>query len=133
MFASSLISLGQLSPRTHRVMTPASTFALPLSTAHGMVDWIHDHAPDVGASSQPASSAGLSTGDIHMVGITDLTYGGVALLVDSADFAGGEFDQGISAFAVGESRLGTCAADHLGSATWDDLNVVNGGAERDGF
>ena len=48
VFASGLESLGQLSPRTHRMMTPASTFALSLSTAHGMIDWIHDHAPDVG-------------------------------------------------------------------------------------
>ena len=40
-------------------MTPASTLALSLSTAHRMVDWIHAHTPDVGPAPQPAFPPGL--------------------------------------------------------------------------
>ena len=113
------------------MMASATPFALSLTTSHGMVDGIHDHAADVRAASKPACAPGLAAGNVHVVGISDLADRGVAFLVDPANFSRGELDQGITAFAVRQGGVSTGATDHLGPPAGNDLNIMDCGAERD--
>ena len=65
-----------------------------------------------------------------MLDIADLTDGRVALLVDPAEFAGGHLDEGVTAFAVAEDRLGSGAADDLATLAGGQFDVVKRETER---
>jgi len=128
-----LEALGELTPRGHRMVTTATALALALTSTHRVIDWVHDHAADMGANPEPTAATCLAGRDIHVVGVTDLADRGVAIFIDAADFAGGEFQKRISALAVGKGGKRTRAADHLAAATWNEFHIVDLSSQRDKF
>src|SRR5436305_15279820 len=86
MFAANarFVAVGNHAPRRHR-MTATGSFACP--TTHGMVDGVFcDRAaqwPDAAMASPP----GFAEDHIFVLGIPNLTDGGVAVFVDPANFA----------------------------------------------
>ena len=115
------------------MMTAATAFAFALAATHWVVNGVHHHAADVRTSAKPAGAPGLPSGDVHMVNVSHLTNGRVALFVDATDFTRRQTDQGVAALAVVEDGLLTGATRHLTTATGRQLDVVNRRAERDIF
>ena len=131
MLRTGLEALGELTPRGHRMVTTATALALALTSTHRVIDRVHDHAADMGANPEPTAATCLAGRDIHVVGITDLADRGVAIFIDAADFAGGEFQKTVSALTVGEGGDRSGAADDLAAATGGEFDVVDRSAERD--
>lgn len=53
VFAACLESLGELTPRTHRVMATATALALTLAATHRVIDRIHRHAAGLRPDTEP--------------------------------------------------------------------------------
>src|SRR6516225_7386601 len=106
-------------------MASATALGFALATAHRVVDRVHDHAAHVRTASLPAGASGLAAGDVHVIDVPDLADRGVAILVDAANFAGGQFHERVTAFAVVQRGLLAGAARDLAAAAGGDLDVVN--------
>ena len=125
MLRARLKTFRQLSPWADRMMATAATFRFPLTTTHRMIDGIHHHTSDMRPAALPASASRLAARDIHVIDVTDLPNRGVSLLMNPANLAGGQLDQGIAGFAVIQSSLLAGAARNLAASTGVQLNVVN--------
>ncbi len=67
-----LESLGQLSPRTDRMMASAAALRFALAAAHRVIDRVHDHAAHVRAPPLPACATGFAARYVHVIDIADL-------------------------------------------------------------
>lgn len=102
-----------------------------LTTAHGVVDGVHDDAAVAGTATEPAAAAGL-TADFEVVfGVGDDAYGGAAGLEDHAHFAAGHFDDGVLVVAGHELGVGAGGADHFSALAGTEFDVVDECAEGD--
>ena len=131
MLRAGLEALGELPPRGHRMVTTATALALALTSTHRVIDRVHDHTADMRSNAEPTAATRLAGRDIHVVGVADLADRGVAIFIDAADFAGGEFQKRISALAVGKGGKRTRAADHLAAAAWNEFHIVDLSSQRD--
>src|SRR5438445_2638832 len=98
-----------------------------------MVHWISGDTA-INASDAPVTgTTGFAQDDIFVLGVADLADGGVTILVEPADFAGGQANRGVTFVAGHERRRAARGADHLSAAAGNDFDIVNGEANRDGF
>jgi hypothetical protein len=86
VFPTGFEAFGQLTPRRHRVVTTAATFALTLTATHRVIDWVHYHTTNVRTDTQPAATTRFAGRNIHVVGIANLANGRKAIFVDAAHF-----------------------------------------------
>src|SRR5205085_5551321 len=100
VLATGLESLGKLTPRAHRVVTPAAALGLALAATHRVIHRVHHHAANGRADSAPATAARLAGTDVHVLDVAHLTDRPVALHMDAADFSGWELQQGEIALPV---------------------------------
>ena len=80
---------------------------------------------------EPARAAGLADGDVRVIDVGHLADGGLAVLVDHADFARGHADLRVVAVLRHEGRTGSGRANELSALALSHLDVVDHGAERD--
>lgn len=73
-------------------------FAAAFTAAHGMVDRVHDHAPDMGTSAEPAGLARFPAGKVLMVLVPYLPDGGHAFEKGQAEFTAWKPDKGLFPF-----------------------------------
>ena len=83
-----------------------------------------------GLQPEPAISSRLSQGDIFMFEIAHLADGGIAILKDQPDFAGGEFDMGIFSFFRHQLAIGSCAPNNLPPLSHLQFDIMNQGSSR---
>src|SRR6266508_2056893 len=117
-----------LPPGRHRV---AATGALALAAAERMVDRVHGHAAGLGADALPAVAARLADLDQVSLGEADLANGGPAVDRHPAHLGGGQAQGGEVALLGHELDAGTGRARNLPAAARLELDVVDGGADRD--
>src|SRR5256885_8626166 len=97
-----------------------------------MINGISRNAAVDGANAAMPGTPGFAEDYILVFGVADLADGGVAILVEAANFAGGQANHGV-AFVAGHQRgRATGAADHLRALSGNDLEIVNGQADGDG-
>src|SRR2546430_14901659 len=96
-----------------------------------MVAGVHGRTADLGALAQPAAAAGLATGLVLVLDVTDLAERGLAADVNPAQLAARHPDHGV--IALFRQQLSTCAGgpDQLTAATEGELDVVHGRTHRD--
>ena len=121
-----LETLGQLTPRGNRVLATAATLALPLTSAHRMVDRVHHHAADVRTTTQPTGASRLAEGNFLMGHIPDLSDGGITFDVKPADFSGGQLEKRVFAVDRRADRRGSGRANDLSATTRHHFNAVQG-------
>ena len=85
-----------VAPRRLEVLTTAAGLGLAFTTTVRVVDGVHRHTAHGGTNAHPAGAAGLAGHFVHVLGIANLTDGAVAILIETADFAGGHLDQRIA-------------------------------------
>ena len=91
----------------HRVLASATALGLALAATHRVVDRVHRPCrARCGRMPSQRRATGLAARDVHVVGVADLADRRVAVLVDLADFAGGQLDLRVTGFAV--VRASTC-------------------------
>src|SRR5271165_5425226 len=100
MFAAGFKSLGQLTPRTDRMMSATAPLALSLAAPHRVVDRVHRHTANVRAPTQPAAATGLAARNVHMFDVTDLANCRVRILVNPANLTRRHPDKRITCLAV---------------------------------
>src|SRR5262245_33023384 len=66
--APSLVALGGLAPRGHRVVA----LSLALAAPHRMIDGVHHRPPHGGTEAAPAYAPGLAHGDVLVVEVPHL-------------------------------------------------------------
>ena len=81
-----------------------------------MIDRVHCHPAHMRPPALPTGPAGLAARNVHMIHVPDLPDRCVAAFVDAPDFAGGQFHEAISPFAVVERRLLTSAPCNLATS-----------------
>jgi hypothetical protein len=64
-----------------------STGTSSFTTAHGMVDRVHCHAPDMRATPKPAASSGFAEFLAFVLSVTDLAYASSAKIVELSDLS----------------------------------------------
>ena len=89
------------------------------STAHGRAD------------AHVALAPGFAQFHIGMLGVADLTDGGITHLANQANFAGGQAHLGIFAFFGQQLGRAARAADQLTALAGLQLDVMNGRTNRD--
>src|SRR4249919_3112848 len=123
----SLVTLGRLAPRRHRVTT---TRGLAFAAAQRMIDRIHRDAADVRSLAEPSAPAGLPDRHVLVIDVADLTHRRQALDVDLADLAGGHLDRRILAFLRDDLDGRARAAGDLTAFARPQLDVVHHRSER---
>lgn len=118
-----------VAPRRLEVLTTTAGLGLAFTTTVRVVDGVHRHTAHGGTNAHPAGAAGLAGHFVHVLGIANLTDGAVAILIETADFAGGHLDQRIACFTVGNNGLLAGCTGNLAAGTRTDFNVVNGGTQ----
>src|SRR3974390_802408 len=98
------------------MMATATTLTLSLSTTHWVIDRVHSHAPYFRTPAEPTATARLATRNIHMIGVSDLSDGGISVFVNTANFTGRHPHQSITAFAVIQHGLLTGAPSDLSTS-----------------
>src|SRR5690348_5395405 len=96
-----------------------------------MVAGVHGRAAHLGSPAQPAVAAGLAAGLVLVLDVTDLADGGLRADVDASQLSAGHPDDGVIAF-LGEQLRGRAGASYeLAASAQRELQVVDGGADRD--
>ena len=89
--------------RLQGVMVATTTaFALALTATHRVIDWVHDHATNMWADAKPSTASCLTGGHVHMIGVANLAYCGIAVFIDPTNFTRSQLDERMATFAVGE-------------------------------
>jgi hypothetical protein len=131
LLVSRAVALGEQTPRGGQLLPAAAGFGFACATTVGMVDRItRDTAVDR-ANAAMTGPACFAENDVFMLGVADLTDGGVAIFVNAPNFARGKANLGVAFVARHEGGSATGGADHLSTATGSQLDVVNRKADRD--
>src|SRR5690606_28910126 len=118
----------RLTVRVHRVTpTRSATFTTTVRVVHR----VHDHTADGRALTTPTAPAGLTTVDVGVLGVTDLTNRGAVTHVHVADLTRRHPQLGVRSFLRDELHAHTRGAGDLGTATGTELNRVDHRADRD--
>src|SRR6185437_10562868 len=123
-------------PVAHRRGTPRrlrrhAGRGLALAAAVRMVPRVHHDAPDLRSLAHVAGAAGLAEVLVLVVQVADLADGGHASDADLADLARGQADLGVLALLGQQLRRGARRTDDLAALARDELQVVDGRAQRD--
>jgi len=102
-----------------------------LTTAHRVVNGVHDNTAVAGTAAQPTAAAGLTADFEVVLGVGNNAHSGAAGLKDHAHFAAGHLDDGVLAVTRHELGVGTGATHHLGTLARTELDVVDKGTEGD--
>ncbi len=121
-----LETLGQLTPRRNRMLATAATLALPLTSAHRMVDRVHHHAADVRTTTQPTGATRLAEGDFFMGHVPHLSDGGITFDVEPPDFPGRQLEKSVLAVDRRADRRGSGRANDLSATTRHHFNAMQG-------
>lgn len=121
-----LETLGQLTPRGNRVLATAATLALPLTSAHRMVDRVHHHAADVRPTTQPAGASRLAEGNFLMGHVPHLSDGCVTFDVEPSDFPGGQLEKRVLTVDRRTDRRSARGTNDLSATTRHHLNAMQG-------
>ena len=105
MFVAGFEAFGELTPWAHWVMASATPLTLTLSTTHRVINRIHRHTASLRANTEPTRTTSFSTDHIHVLYVSNLANGCIALFIDAAQFARSHLDESISAFTVTENCL----------------------------
>ena len=89
-----------------------------------MIDGVHGHAADLGATSEPAVAAGLAQRNVLVLDIADLPDSGEARREHLAHFARGHAQQRVLAFLGHKLGVGSGRATELPAPTGVQLDVV---------
>src|SRR5512146_2727394 len=108
---------------------PGRGFAF--TTAVRMVTRIHDDAPDLGPLAEVAGAARLAEVLVLVVEVAHLADGGHAAERDATHLARREPDGGEVALLGQQLGRDARGANDLTALARDELDVVDGGAERD--
>ena len=111
-------------------MATTAALGFTLAATHRVIDRVHDHAAHVRTPALPAGASGLAARHVHVIDVADLADRREAGLVDPANFAGRQFHQRVTGFAVAQRRLLPGAARNLAAAARGDLNVMNVRSQR---
>ena len=125
--SASLVTLG----RDTLARTGMSASLTAFTTAHRVVDRIHDDATVARTAAEVTAATSFTANFEVVLGVADDTDGGAASLEDHAHFTAGHFDDGVLVVAGHELGVGTGGADHLGALTGTELDVVDKGTEGD--
>jgi hypothetical protein len=129
-FCAGLEALGKLTPWAHRMMASATALALTLSTTHRVINRVHRHTASLRTHAEPAGTTSFSADDIDVLDVANLTDCCVALFIDAAQFAGCQFQEGITAFTVAQNSLRSGTADNLSTLARDQFDIVDRESER---
>ena len=113
-------------------MATTTTFALALTTTHRMIDWVHDHAADVGTTTQMTCASGFPAGHIHVIDVANLADGRISLNVDAADLTGWHLHQSVITFTVVKDDLLTGRPRDLTTSARHQLDVMDTRSKRNG-
>src|SRR5581483_4664866 len=119
---------GRLAPRRLRVSTGSR---LALATTVGMVAGVHGRAADGGPHAEPAAPAGLATGLVLVLDVTDLADRGLAVDVHPTQLTAWHADDRVVALLREQLSARTRAPDQLAAAPERQLDVVDGRTDRD--
>src|SRR5688500_8093109 len=117
-----------LAPRRDRV---TATRGLALAAAERVVDGVHGDAAGLRAHVLPPFAAGLADLDELVLGVADLAHGAAAVDGHAAHLAGGQPQGGEVALLGHELDRRARRPRHLAAATGAQLDVVDGGTDRD--
>src|SRR5215207_6114976 len=104
---------------------------LALATAVRMIARVHDDTPDLGPLAEVPGAAGLAEVLVLVVEVADLADRRHAPDAHPANLAGRQPDLGVFALLGQQLCAHPGRADDLAAAAGDELDVVDGGAERD--
>ena len=124
--SASLVALS----RDTLARTGMSASLTALTTAHRVVDRIHDNAAVARTTAEVTAAAGLTADFKVVLRIAHDTNSGTASLENHAHLAAGHLDDGI--LIVTAHQLGICTGrtHHLGTLARTKLDIVNQRAER---
>src|SRR5947209_18609035 len=103
----------------------------PLAASVRVIERIHGHATHRGAETAPARLPRLADNLVLMLDVTDLPDGGAAAHVDQPHLAARHAHLRIRALLGEQLGRRPGAAHQLGAAAEPDLEVMDGGPERD--
>lgn len=109
-------------------MPATGTSSLP--TAHGMVDRVHCHAPDMRATTEPTASSGFSELLTFVLTVTDLADARSAKIIKLSDLSGRQSHQNMIAFFGHELCPHAGTAHQLGPFANLQLDVVDNRTQR---
>src|SRR5690606_15428554 len=101
------------------------------TTTVRVVEGVHRHTADRRADAHPAGAASFAGNLVHVVAVADLADGAEAGVVEAADLTGRHLDESPAAVAVGKNGLLAGGTGDLAAGSRDELDVVDGGSERD--
>ena len=125
--SASLVALG----RDTLARTGMSAGLTALTTAHRVVNGVHDNATVARTATQVTATTGL-TADLEVVlGIGDNADSGTASLENHAHLARGHLDDGVLAITRHQLSVSASRADHLGALARTEFDVVDQSTEGD--
>src|SRR5690606_3308011 len=125
LVATSLVALGRLAPRRHRVAVAAGAAAVRV------IDRVHDLAADRRPDPAPALGAGLADLAQAVLLVAHLADRGAAVDVESAHLARAHPHLGVDALAGHQPRRGAGGAGDLGALAGGHLDRMDSGSDRD--
>ena len=108
-----------------------TTSLTAFATTHGVIDRVHNNTAVARTTTEPAAATSLTANFEVVLGVGDDTDGGAASLENHTHLARGHLDDGILVVARHELCIGTCGANHLGTLTGAEFDVVDKGTEWD--
>jgi len=124
--SASLVTLG----RDTLARTGMSASLTAFTTAHRVVNRVHDNAAVARTATKVTATTGLTTNLEVVLGIADNTDGGTASLENHTHLAAGHLDDSILVVARHELGISTGGTNHLGALTGTKLNVVDERTKR---
>ena len=125
--SASLVALGGNTLARTGMATSLTAF----TTTHGVINGVHYHTTVARTATQMTATASLTANLKVVLGVADDTDGCTACLENHAHFAARHLDDGVFIVARHQLGIGTSGADHLGTLTWTELDVVDKRTEGD--
>jgi hypothetical protein len=106
------------------MLTPTTALTLTLTSAHRMVDRIHDHSTGVRTPTQPTGATGFTQANFFMRNVAHLPDRGVTISMQTANLSGWKPQKGVIPVDRGTNGCRPCGTNHFGSASRNELNVM---------
>src|SRR4051794_5616257 len=123
LFVAGAIALGQQSPRRGQLLPATAGFGLACATTVRMVDGVTSNTAVDGANAAMTRAAGFAEDYVFVLGIADLADGGIAIFVDTPNFARRKANLGIAFVARHQRCSATSSSDHLAAAARRQFDV----------
>src|ERR1051326_17302 len=117
LFVAGAVAFREQTPRRSKLLPTATGLGFACATTVRMVHRIARNATVNGADAPMAGAACLAENHILVLGITNLTDSGVAVLVNPANFARRKADLSIAFVARHERGSAAGGSDHLAPAS----------------